>query len=308
VWLDVLEARLLEVKREGRLPSADEARRAILDAKGKAAGRVGAVQHAWSGKQGALATKMDRSELSKLRKSSAPVEKDTSPFYERKWFLAACIAVLFGIGAWVLWPLSEDALFAKAKPLMDSELATNWKQAQTDYIDELEQRFPDTKYRDQIDEFKLRQAIHVAEERIKNLDRFGRDPESELDRRYAEALRFERFGDRLTAWQKYDALLKLYGNKSDLKLDEKAIIALTRQHIDDIRSAARAQRSDQEIAAIVRDKLSQAKELAKTSPVQAREMLESLIELYDGNLEVASLVAEAREQIRQLRGAGPSSK
>ena len=42
VWLDVLVSRLLEVKREGRLPTADAARRAILDAKGKAAAGTGA--------------------------------------------------------------------------------------------------------------------------------------------------------------------------------------------------------------------------------------------------------------------------
>jgi hypothetical protein len=306
VWLDVLVARLLEVKREGRLPTADAARRAILDAKSKAAGGVGALQHAWSGKQGALARGVDKKELSRLRKAAAPAEKkDASPFYERAWFLAACLAVVLGFGAWVLWPLNEDALYAKARPLMESERATDWKQAQTDYVDELLRRFPQSKYLPEIEAFQLRHAIHMAEERIKNLDRFGREPESEVDRLYAEAWRFERFGDRLTAWRKYEALLKLYGGSKDLELDERAILELARQRIDDIRREAREQRQEQDLATLVRAKLDRAGELASTDPVAARELLESLVDLYDGNLEVASLVTEARTRIRQLQaGAG----
>ena len=54
----------------------------------------------------------------------------------------------------------------------------------------------------------------------------------------------------------------------------------------------------------MRTKLDRAAELAASDPVAAREMLESLIDLYDGNQEVAPLVAEARERVRQLRRGG----
>jgi hypothetical protein len=306
VWLDVLVDRMLRVRREGRFESADEARRAIYVAKDKAAAGVGAAKHALSGKQGALKMGVGKQELRELRKAAAASEKsrdDGSAFYERTWFLAACLAALVAGGAWFLWPLSEDALFAKAQPYMNSERVTDWQAAETLYLDDLMERFPDTKYKAQIDEFRLKHAIHDAEERIKNIDRFGRKPVFEIDRLYAEAWRYERFGDRLTAWRRYDALLALYP-KSD-KLEEQAIVELAKRHVADIRQSARDQQDDDSaaLAALVRQKLDRAQALAATEPLAARELLESLIALYDGNLEVASMVDEAREQIRKLHDA-----
>ena len=70
VWLDVLVARLLEVKREGRLPTADATRRAIVDAKSKVAAGMGAVKHALSGQQGRWPPASTRRSSSRLRKAA----------------------------------------------------------------------------------------------------------------------------------------------------------------------------------------------------------------------------------------------
>lgn len=72
VWLDVLLARLLEVRRRDRIQSAEETHRAIVAAKLKVAQGAGAAQQALAGKQGALALKGDRQELRRLRKQAAP--------------------------------------------------------------------------------------------------------------------------------------------------------------------------------------------------------------------------------------------
>ena len=180
MWLDVLVARLLEVKREGRLQIADAARRAILDAKSKVAKGIGAVTHAWSGKQGRWRPRATRPSSAACAEPRRRSRKTRARSTSGPGFLALCLVAVIGFGVWVLWPQSEDALYAKAKPLMESELATDWQQAQTDYIDELLERFPETKFKTEIEEFQLRQAIHRAEERIKNLDRFGREPELSL--------------------------------------------------------------------------------------------------------------------------------
>ena len=301
VWLDMLVARLLEVKREGRFETVDEARRGIVLAKSKVAAGMGAAQQALSGRRGALAGKVDKRELGGLRKAaqrSAP--KDDSPFYERAWFLALCLAGVVAFGAWVMWPASEDALYAKAKPLMASKLATDWQAAQTLYLNELLERYPDTKYREEIDEFLLRDAMHTAEMRIRNFD--PDKLETKADRLYAEALQFDRFDDDLTAWNKYDAIVDLYADSE--RLDERAIAGLAKKRIAVIRAEAREHELEQDLAALVRAKLATAKALAAERPAAAREMLESIVALYEGKPDLASLVAEAREQMETLREAG----
>ncbi|HMP06643.1 MAG TPA: protein kinase, partial [Lacipirellulaceae bacterium] len=306
VWFDVLVARLLELKREGRFASADEARRAIVVARSKSAAGVGATRDVLSGKQGSLAPRVDQQELGRLRRAARrSAARDASPFYERAWFLALCLAAVIAGGAWALWPPSDAALFAKAQPLMASDRVTDWQRAQSQYLSKLSPEFLAGERQAEIEEFRFRFAMHQAEERIKNIDRFGRDPANELDRRYAEAWRYERFGDRLTAWQKYEALLKLFPETDRMSLEQRAILGLARRQIEEIRREARENRLEAELTTLVQAKLDRARDLAATDRVAARDLLESVIALYDGNLEVAPLIEEARARIRELHARGP---
>jgi hypothetical protein len=305
VWLDVLVAKLLEVRRADRMQTAEETHRAFVAAKRKVAEGAGAAKQAWAGQKGTLTVDADRREINALRrKATVRTEKDDSPWYERAWFLAACLAVLVGVGAWSLWPASEEKLYSKAAPLMASENPVDWQAAQQLYLDELLERFPETDHRSEIDEFQRRFAIHRAEERIKNIERFGRKPETELERLYAEANRYEQFGDRLTAWQKYEAIEKLFpidGLKD--KLDQWAVAELARQGVGRIRAEAQSQL---ELTAVVEGKLSEARQLIdKGQLLPARQVLDAVVALYGGNQELAPLVEQARQLIRSLHdGAG----
>jgi hypothetical protein len=301
VWLDLLVARLLEVKREGRFATVDDARRAIVLAKSKVAAGMGAAQQALSGRKGALAAKVNTKELGQLRKATAArAPKDESPFYERAWFLGLCLAAVLGVGAWVMWPQSEEALFAKAKPLMASELATDWQAAQTLYLDELLERFPDTKFRKEIEEFQLRDAIHGAEMRIRKVH-LGGAPMSVADRLYVEALDYDRFDDDLTAWKKYETIVNRFA-KSE-KLEERAIASLAATRIAEIRAGARERHLEENLETLVRRKLTQAEDLSAEHPEAARELLENIVTLYDGKPDLADLVTEARERIAMLRAS-----
>jgi serine/threonine protein kinase len=214
VWLDVLVSRLLERKRSARIRSADEAHRAIVDARQKAAAGTGTAQHAWSGREGSLAVHRDQPELQQLRRKQVR-KQDHSPFYERAWFLAMCLGGLLWLATWSLWPQTEDELFLKATVLMESDRAADWRRAESQYLDELQRRFPDTRYRHQIDAFRKRLAMHQALESIKNLERFNRLPKTEAQRQFAAAWREERHGDRLTAMRQYEALAQRLADCED---------------------------------------------------------------------------------------------
>jgi len=297
VWLDVLTSKLLAVKRKERFSTAEEAHRSIVIAKQKVSSGMGAAQHAWSGKQGALTVDSDRSELRRIHRRRTS-RRDTSPFYERIWFLALSLIAVIGVGVWSFLPPSEDELFAKAKPLMESENAVDWKRAEESYLISLKERFPNTKYADQIKQFDDRFAMHRAEKRVLNNQRLGRQPQSESERQYGEAWRFEQIGDRLTAWQKYDALVNLF-SKSESG-DDHAFVNLARRQIRLIKSE---QGSGEEQSIFVQKQLKRASNLAMTGDLlKARRILDSLVSLYDGNQELQPLVDRARQQLRKLDG------
>lgn len=302
VWLDVLVAKLLERKRGIRLATADATRRAIIEARRKVAEGAGAAQQAYAGKQGALTVDADRREIARIRQRQVTARRDDSPFYERAWFLALALAAVLGVGTYAMWPKSEDALFAAAAPLMASDRPVDWNRAQDAYLDELVERFPDTKYRDQIAAFQDRYAVHRAEERVKNLDRFGRSPQSDVERLYAEGWRFERFDDLLSAWRKYEEVEK----QADAKdVDGRAFATLARRGIDRIKAHVDAQ---QEVKELVQSKLGEAAALAtEGKALQARLLLDKIVSMYDDQRDVEALVAEARRRMAELDGA-PAAK
>jgi serine/threonine protein kinase len=295
VWLDVLVAKLLETKRAARLDTADATRRAILDARRKVAEGMGAAQHAWAGKQGTLTVDADRREISALRRKQVNRQRDASPFYERAWFLAACLAAVVGVGVWIMWPKSEDDLFAAAKPLMESDSPVDWRLAKNQYLDELVKRFPDTKYRKELATFEDRVARNRAIERVKNIDRFGRSPASEAERLYAEGWRYERFDDLLSAWRKYEEVL----NKADVKdIDQRAYATLARQGIARIKGAAG---SSKDVPKLVQEKLDLAADFAaQGESLEARRVLDDIVSMYGTNAEVRPLVDEARQRMAEL--------
>jgi len=293
--------KLLSVKRQDRLASAEETHRAIVDAQRKVASGMGAAQHAWSGRQGRLSIDTDRGELRQLRHRQRRVKQDDSPFYERAWFLALCLASIIGLGVWALLPPGEEALFAKALPLMESDSSSDWRRAEDKYLTSLLERFPDSKYADQIDEFRHRLDMHDAATRMHNNERLNRAVKSESERLYAEANRYERFGDRLTAWQKYEALIRLYTQSKD-RVDQ-AYVGLARRQIKQISDAKGSQEGP---APFVEDRLSQAESLIKSGQLlDARRILSSIISLYGNNREMKPLVDRAREKIHQLDAGDP---
>jgi hypothetical protein len=283
-------AKLLQTKRGIRLATADATRRAIVEAKRKVTEGMGAAKQAWSGRQGALTVDSDRREIAELRKKQVTRERDESPFYERAWFLGLCLAGVIGLVAWLMWPKSEDALFAAAKPLMESESSVDWKRAQTQYLDKLLSRFPNTKYRDEIAKFEDRVALNRAIEHVKNLDRFGRTPESDAQRLYAEGWKAERFDDPVTARERYEAVL----GKADVSdVDQRAYATLARQGIERIKAAEAAQ-----------SKLELATQLAKDGKTaQARKVLSDIVSLYRADKDLAEIVEQARGKLADLDAA-----
>jgi hypothetical protein len=203
---------------------------------------------------------------------------------------------VIGLGIWALLPPSEDALFAKAKPLMDSESSSDWQRAEDRYLDSFRERFPDSKYAAELAEFDKRVAIDRAETRLNNNKRLNRDPKSEAERQFGEAQEYEQFGDRLTAWKRYEALVNLFAESED-KYD-MAFVALAHRQIERIQAEQDPAESQAEF---LDEQLKRASTLAESGKlIEAKKVLEGVIILYGDNQEARPLVERARDEKRRL--------
>jgi serine/threonine-protein kinase len=298
VWLDLLSAKLLAVKRADRLGSAEEAHRAIVVAKDKVATGVSATQQALSGHKGMLKVAGDRSDIIKLKKHMQVKERDTSPFYERVWFLALCLAVLVAGGIWSLQPPSEAKLTAQLAVLFESEDAIDWKRAQ-DLIGVLKENYPETEFQGEIDKFEDTYMMYRAETRARMNRKSGDLPETEAERLYVEAWDLDTAGDQFTAWQKYEALNSHFEN-SENEFD-RAYAGLARRRIETFKADPGSGESQLEF---VRKRIAEAKKLeASGMLMEARRVLESVIESYQENRELQPLVNQARSQLQSLINA-----
>jgi hypothetical protein len=121
--------------------------------------------------------------------------------------------------------------------------------------------------------------------------RIGREPSSEGERKYAEALRFERFGDRVTALDKYQGIVKLL--KDEPK--ERPFVNLAKRQIEILESNPP---SVEELKRFLQDKMTEADKLYNEGDVLgARKIWEGIVSLYNGNQEMTSFVEQSQTRL-----------
>jgi eukaryotic-like serine/threonine-protein kinase len=133
---------------------------------------------------------------------------------------------LFAIGAVIAYGLarpSAEYLHDKAKRLMDSEDRSDWLQAPTEYLDDLDRWYPNHRYKAETEDWRDRIALSVAERRAEQIEwspirskPTGQGevlfaavfPEAEAAlKRYADA-------DAVRHWREMAARLEKEGSKS----------------------------------------------------------------------------------------------
>jgi serine/threonine-protein kinase len=256
---------------------------------------MSATQQAISGRKGMFKVDADRGEIMRLKKHMQVKERDRSPFYERVWFLGLCLVLLVAGGVWSLRPASEEKLIERLKPLIASESTVDWKEAEP-LIAELLDHYPETQFKDEIEEFEDRCMMYRAETRARNNERLGRPADTEAERLFTEAWEYEKMGDRITAWQKYESLISLFVDKQG-EFDQ-AFVGLARRRINNIKSEPESGKSQLDF---VRGQIAKARQLQTSGDLlEARRILDSVVALYDGNQELQPLVDQARSLMQGM--------
>jgi serine/threonine protein kinase len=302
VWLDALVAQLLEKDPARRPHSAEAVSLALAEAKKKELSRSSVTQHALGGFS-TLRLPVDKHEARQLfggKRARQENAGEGTPLWERPWFLAIALGALlivFGTAlSFALRPPGEEQLISEAERLMASENSVDWRTAEDRYLQPLLTRFPDSEYVPRAKEHLDTITMHQAEQHAKALARMGRTPTHEGERLYSDALRFEQFGDRLTALDKYQGMVSLLKAEGDdrpfVLLAKRQIAAITQ----DKSSSAEAREK------FIKEKLAQADALVEQGKtLEARKIWYGLESLYGHNAELGPLIDQARARLKTAK-------
>jgi serine/threonine protein kinase len=291
IWLDVLVHDMLAKDPAARPAYAGTVAVALEEVKSRTADRTGLVEQAVSHKPTVLKSQDAEANAKTLMKRKAAPRREAVPFYERVWFLAICCVLIAAVIAWGVWPLGEKQLLAKAEGLMATSDRANWHEARRRYLEPLLQRFPESESAGRAQEFLDQIDIADAEARIKLNSRLGREPASEGERLYTEAWKYEQFGDRVTALEKYRSLIGLLADQEQ----EQPFVKLAKRQVEQI-VAQRDIPGDQ--AAFLEERLEYADRLqAEGKLLEAKRIWHGIVSLYAGNKELTSQVAQAQEKL-----------
>jgi eukaryotic-like serine/threonine-protein kinase len=288
-WLEDLIFNLLEKNPEDRPYDALQVQVALEDGL-KSTTQATVLQPTVDGGSG---TKSAEKPKKKKKKKGSKADLAT-PFYERAWFLGLCLLVLIGGVIWLMQPLGEAQLLARAEPLMASADESNWITARDSYLKPLLERFPEgaaaQKARDYLDKLEMSQAERRASIKAKSLD----EADNEAQRLYIDASRYEVNGDRISQLEKYRSMLELLKGKINDSA-YRPYLLLAQHKIQQIEEAGT---DSVDRLAIVKGMLEKAEDrLAESDKLGAQAIWRSIIKLYSGNQELEAEVKQARARL-----------
>jgi serine/threonine-protein kinase len=130
--------------------------------------------------------------------------------------LILALVVIAGVIVYLSWPYSQSELYRKAEALMSSSKRSDWVTARDEYLEKLDERFPDHPYREQTRKWRDKIALEDAERRAGFLNGpLPTEPANTAERAFkianAVAVEATRRNDDLGAleqWRKLAEVLK----------------------------------------------------------------------------------------------------
>jgi hypothetical protein len=291
VWLATIVEQLLDKQPARRPFSAQALSLALKEAHRRASDGISVAQHAVSGFSPLQVKSANRDEAEKVLGRKPERTRKTNrrpPLQEQPIFLLGCLLLAILAIAWFLMPPGEGAIRARAEKLLASQEPLDWERARDDYLATLIEKFPESSNATWAQEQTDQVDMNLAERKIERGLRLGRPPETEAERLYLEAQRFERFGDVQTALEKYRSITRLMEGRTDAK----PIVNLANRQSQALSAGPNAV---EELRQFLDKKLHEAQKLFDQRDIQsAKAICQSIHNLYQGNKDMASAVARAQ--------------
>jgi serine/threonine protein kinase len=229
--------------------------------------------------------------MSKLMRQELERHKSGGPIFRainRPWVLLGLLAATGCVLTWAFWPLNQDALFREGAALMASKEPTDWDRAWRDYLKPLQDKYPNSPYRDQIDEFDQKIKDYNAQIEAKRRARTAAAL-SEAQWFYQEGVRLRQRGDEDGALRLWHNVVRSFGDVDG-----------ERKWVDLAQAELKAPRTHPVAAerrwSAVRAALQLARKLRDDGRrAEAEEIWNGLEELYREDTSAAEIVKELRK-------------
>jgi hypothetical protein len=304
VWLSAILEQCLAKEPAQRPYTAESLSMALTEAQRRATDGTGVVEHAVSGFSPLQLTSANRDEAEKVlgrkkKKAKRRVQSSGASFAEGPLFLVGCLIVVVALLTWFMLPLTESKLRARAETLLATEEPVDWNNARDRYLIRMVGGYPNGEHYDwAVEQLKLI-AMKNAERRMERAARVGLKPKTEAERRYIEANRFEQFGDRVTALEKYRAIVNLFEDEGEVE----PIVNLANRQVAAIEKDPP---SIAELREFLTRKLEDADELYQEGDVLGAKVIwDSILSLYNGNQEMLPIVTKTQQRLEALKESDP---
>ncbi len=230
----------------------------------------------------------------KKKKKKKPTEDQPQvPIYEQTWFLATMLGIiLIGISVAIIRTRSESNLYARAAKYMQQE-PSQWINAKQDLLTML-QRYPQGEHAAEGQEWLDQIEMNLTENRIATFIKLNKDPTNEAERLYLAAGQYERFGDRFTALEKYEAIPKVIA----MTPENRPYLNLARRQAEKIKTNVGA---DDDRTTFIKKQLEDADSLyAEGKKLQAREKWQAIVRLYGDNSEFEFFTNQATDRLKEV--------
>ena len=250
---------------------------------------------ATEGGASALTQLYDEKAAKKKKKKKKKKDDPPPPFYERAWFLSLVLVIIVGsVTMLIMNSRSEETLYARAEKHMAEADPSSWLEAES-HIKKLLDLYPDGERAEQAQLWLDQIEMYRAERRIETMLRLGRDPQTEGERLYVEAQQYERFGDRLAALEKYQAMPTLIESTPE----NRPLLNLAQSQAERIRASI-GEETDR--TAFIQQQLQLADELYEEGKtLLAREKWQAIVQVYGSNTEFTVYTTQARERLSETR-------
>lgn len=300
VWLEELIDELLEKEPEDRPFDALDVQVKLEKVKQKVTEQEQKIRSSTQAGLSALTTEDNPTLTRILGKDKAKKKKKKkkgpqAPFWEKTWFLGTVLAVIIAACVWAFWPASEQELYDRVRPVMTSVEPDDWFDAERD-LQRMLARYPEGEHAAEAEQWLAQIEMERAERRADTNFKLGVDADSEAERLYVEAREYERFGDRILAMEKYEAMQRLLSNDAE----SRPYLNLAQRQVQRIRENIG---SDTDRLTFIRNKLDEADGLYRSgNTVVANQYWSDIVKLYGDLPEFEVLVGQAR-----LRLADPKT-
>ncbi|RCS40706.1 hypothetical protein DTL42_25400 [Bremerella cremea] len=277
VWLDRVVMRMIEVLPDRRPADIDAVAAGLQESQEAVARGMSAIEHALAGNNGResiIDIGIDRTEAEKLMHK--PRYYEPSTLFNSRILLGLALIVVIGLVVFALRPLSDEQLYERATPLVDSRESLNWRLAEEKYLQPLIDRYPDSPYaakaQSDIDMIQMARA----ESRLQN-SLTKREFDNPAEQHLAGARALEANGNHLGAWYQFDKMVQELPETPE----NRPYRLIAQREIQRLQGLRLRKGVDKVLSVTINDYVSQAEDMILTGQEQeGREIFRRIHSLY----------------------------